>query len=150
MFGNVRTSPTKHFVATGMRLVESMDEVSYHMIESAHAALKLQHCSSDTTPMSPKNKLQCAESNVDVPMASSHKVTAESSSKFIRLEGSALSDAIVAFLRQEADQHPEGSALNDIFEHMSSTSRDQVRKAVEQLIDEGYVYTLISLKFFGS
>merc|ERR1740121_2260459 len=42
MFGNMRTSPAPHFVVTGMRLVQSADEISYHMIECAHAALKLQ------------------------------------------------------------------------------------------------------------
>merc|ERR1719221_205716 len=42
VFGNVRTAPEKHFAVTGMRLVESADEVSFHMIEAALAAVKLQ------------------------------------------------------------------------------------------------------------
>merc|ERR1740129_2373929 len=42
LFGNVRTAPEKHLAVTGMRLIESADEVSFHMIEAALAAVKLQ------------------------------------------------------------------------------------------------------------
>jgi hypothetical protein len=41
LFGTVRTAPAFHFAAAGIRLVNSADEISYHMIEVAHAALKL-------------------------------------------------------------------------------------------------------------
>jgi len=41
-FGEVRAAPVQHLSLKGMRLVESADEVSYHMIEVAHAALQLQ------------------------------------------------------------------------------------------------------------
>jgi hypothetical protein len=41
LFGMVRTAPALHFAAAGVRLVESADEVAYHMIEVAHAALRL-------------------------------------------------------------------------------------------------------------
>jgi len=52
--GQVRTSPELHMTAVNARLVRSADEVSYHMIEAAHAALKLQR--GDTEPvMSPVN-----------------------------------------------------------------------------------------------
>ena len=42
LVGGIRSSPTTHFAATCMRLVSSTDEVSYHMIEAVHAALKLR------------------------------------------------------------------------------------------------------------
>merc|ERR1712151_562559 len=41
-FGEVRAAPVQHLALKGMRPVESADEVSYHMIEVAHAALQLQ------------------------------------------------------------------------------------------------------------
>lgn len=41
VFGTVRTAPALHFAAAGVRLVESGDELAYHMIEAAHAALRL-------------------------------------------------------------------------------------------------------------
>jgi len=40
--GNARMSPTFHISALCVRAIESADEVSYHMIETAHAALKLK------------------------------------------------------------------------------------------------------------
>jgi len=42
-FGAARAAPVEHIAITGLRLVESADEVSYHMIEAAHAALRLKH-----------------------------------------------------------------------------------------------------------
>jgi len=42
MFGQVRSKPEPHFVAQGLRPVKTADEVSYHMIECAHVALRLQ------------------------------------------------------------------------------------------------------------
>jgi len=41
-FGEVRAAPVQHLALKGMRPVDSADEVSYHMIEVAHAALQLQ------------------------------------------------------------------------------------------------------------
>nr|ABI14255.1 single-stranded DNA-binding replication protein A [Pfiesteria piscicida] len=41
-FGGLRAAPAVHFAINGLRLVESVDEVSYHVIEVAHAALRLQ------------------------------------------------------------------------------------------------------------
>merc|ERR1719401_1126118 len=63
MFGNVRTAPTVHFVATGMRIVTSADEVSYHMIECAHAALKLQNGVISITAETPKKQMQDIQCN---------------------------------------------------------------------------------------
>merc|ERR1712166_92807 len=39
---SVRTAPTLHLGVQFITIVQSADEISYHMIESAHAALKLQ------------------------------------------------------------------------------------------------------------
>merc|ERR1719373_859798 len=41
VFGGVRSAPTTHLAINGLRRVESADEVSYHMIEVAHAMLSL-------------------------------------------------------------------------------------------------------------
>merc|ERR1719401_2152317 len=40
--GNVRAAPALHFAINGLKPIESADEVSYHMIEVAHAMLSLQ------------------------------------------------------------------------------------------------------------
>merc|ERR1719253_1605772 len=41
--GNLRTSPAPHVSAMSLRPVASADEVSYHMIDVAHAALRLRN-----------------------------------------------------------------------------------------------------------
>merc|ERR1719277_2582874 len=40
--GQVRTTPAVHLSVTTLRLIKSVDEISYHMIEVAHAALKFR------------------------------------------------------------------------------------------------------------
>merc|ERR1712227_206946 len=71
MFGNVRTSPTPHFAATGIRKVQSADEISYHMIETAHAASKIKRGFREPATPSPKkaNTNPLMETPVD-PMKS--------------------------------------------------------------------------------
>jgi len=41
VIGNVRTSPEVHFAIQMLKPVNSADDVSFHAIEVAHAALKL-------------------------------------------------------------------------------------------------------------
>merc|ERR1719277_797730 len=53
-FGGVRSAPAMHFAINGLRLVESADEVSYHMIEAAYAALRLQHGPKEPATPAPK------------------------------------------------------------------------------------------------
>lgn len=153
-FGNMRTSPAPHFVMTGMRLVETADEISYHMIECAHAALKLQHDTSGLATPSPKKVADVAAHATPPPVAQASvpiaQTTGELSKPQSRLEGSALRDAILACLRQQADSHPEGSALSSIFVHMTPTPEADVRKVVEQLVDGGDVFTTIDDEHFSA
>merc|ERR1712050_798536 len=66
-----------------------------------------------------------------------------------RLEGSALRDMIMSCLRQDADSHPEGVALRDLFTHIKSTPEADVRSSLEKLVDEGDVYTTIDDEHFA-
>merc|ERR1719150_2780867 len=50
LFGNVRTAPEFHFAVAGMRPVRTADEVSYHMVEVAHSAVRLQDGSASAVP----------------------------------------------------------------------------------------------------
>merc|ERR1712113_800810 len=141
MFGNVRTAPYPHFVATGLRLVQSADEISYHMIESAHSALKLQNgviCQTTSSPM------KQAPHVAAVPEAPATKGVQTS-----QLEGAALREAIVALLRQEAESKPEGSAIDALLEHAKPTPEDHVRSAIQQLVDDGEVFTTIDDDHFS-
>merc|ERR1711870_204219 len=95
MFGNVRTAPTVHFVATGMRIVTCADEICYHMIESAHAALKLQNGMTSTTAVSPKKQMPMA-ANADAPRAPPQEIVVTTPNKTAALEGPALRNFILA------------------------------------------------------
>merc|ERR1712217_338376 len=110
VFGNVRTAPLPHLAATGVRLVQSADEVSYHMIEAAHAALKLQKVRAEpaiaTTPaskhraeepVSPQKEIQPIVAVSTAPTASTSAPSPEKAA----LEGSQLRDAIVAYVQRE-------------------------------------------------
>merc|ERR1711972_351711 len=55
-YGSVRTAPAVHFAVTGLRRVQSANEVSYHMIESAHAALRLRKGRPSAEPATPSPK----------------------------------------------------------------------------------------------
>merc|ERR1719162_2585895 len=51
--GSVRTSPALHISATFLHPVASANEVSYHMIEVAHASLKLRQVANGVTAATP-------------------------------------------------------------------------------------------------
>merc|ERR1719336_3828 len=60
MYGNVRTAPIVHFAVAGLRVVRSADEISYHMIECAHAATKLRKSGPASEPSTPSQKKHAA------------------------------------------------------------------------------------------
>merc|ERR1711908_156748 len=62
--GNVRTSPEAHISAQFVAAADSPDQVSYHMIESVHAMLKLTR---KTEPMTPAPKRPIATPQVAAP-----------------------------------------------------------------------------------
>jgi len=65
-FGEVRAAPVQHLALKGMRPVESADEVSYHMIEVAHAALQLQKRSTGQ-PKDPATPSKAASKDEAMP-----------------------------------------------------------------------------------
>lgn len=42
LFGSMRSAPTPHFAANGVRLVDCADEASVHLMEAAYTMLRLQ------------------------------------------------------------------------------------------------------------
>jgi hypothetical protein len=62
-FGEVRSAPVQHLAVKGMRPVDSPDEVSYHIIEAAHAALQLKKGRSGRAaePETPAKKAAAAD-----------------------------------------------------------------------------------------
>jgi len=153
VFGAVRTAPETHFAVAGMRLVKSADEVSYHMVEVAYAALKLKGSHEPTTPAPKKN----ASSALAEPSSAStglspvkvDKVTSSVSEAAAialptsPLSGKALRTAVLAFLQKEGDGRPEGVAFAAICNHANPTPTDEVRAALERLVTDGDVFTTI-------
>merc|ERR1712048_1119116 len=151
-----------HFVATGMRLIKSADEISYHMIECAHSMLKLQRgvLSEPSTPSpkkTPAASLQDTALKAPMVAPSSHAsqsaaplpATQVASKSQGVLDSASLKVAILAFLQQQSDAHPEGSALEAIFSHVKSTPQDNVRKMMEKLVDDGEIFTTIDDEHFS-
>lgn len=153
VFGAVRTAPETHLAVTGMRLVKSADEVSYHMVEVAYAALKLKGRHEPTTP-APKKLASSAlaePSSVSTglsplkveKMTSSVSEAAPVALPRAPLSGKALRAAVLAFLAQEGDGRPEGVAFVAICTHADPTPTGEVRAALERLVTDGDVFTTI-------
>jgi len=165
LFGNVRTSPMVHFAVIGMRLVSSANEISYHMIESAYAALKLQK--DLVQPMTPTKRILHAEKESDTMMATDitpakvpepstmavatlmpsawniQETNAPVTAPKVRLEGTGLRNAILAFIRSEGEGKAEGIALATISVHVDPTPTGEVRNALGQLVAEGEIFTTL-------
>lgn len=147
LFGNLRTAPEFHFAAAGMRPVRTADEVSYHMIEVAHAAMKLQagdasvQTAQPGSPKTPPAKKPDSLSNGVQPTGGS---TAELETPVkTTLEGAALRTAVLGFLKTAGDGRPEGLEFDAVSTHFQPASAASVREALEHLVDAGDVFTTI-------
>uniref|UniRef100_A0A7S4W692 Replication protein A C-terminal domain-containing protein n=1 Tax=Alexandrium monilatum TaxID=311494 RepID=A0A7S4W692_9DINO len=146
IFGAVRTAPELHFAAAGVSLVQSADEVSFHMIEAAYAAMKLQKVRPDPITPSPK-KLSDAPAELSPQKAEKPAAAAEPSACAApvkeQLSGSALRKELLRFIQKEGDGKPEGVSFPAVCNHVSSTPADEVSRALEKLVDAGEIFTTI-------
>merc|ERR1712194_306281 len=153
IFGNVRTSPSPHFAATGIRRVQSADEISYHMIETAHAALKIKRGFRE--PATPSPKKVASAPLMETPVGPTKSVIAPASNVASapptkqKLTGEALRSAILTVLKNETDSHPEGSALGSVLTQMLPSVGDEVKQALEKLVDDGEIFTTIDDEHFS-
>merc|ERR1711865_617138 len=158
---NVRTAPTVHLGVQFMTLVQSADEISYHMIETAHAGIKLQqNCKDPATPaakrpvaspmtvgsqgpswspgvaMSPAKEIKEVV-NV-VPVAMSFEASK------IKLVGDQLKTAILDLLRKEGPATGElGVDLAKVGAGLEATPLADIKGSLTQLLDDGDVYTTL-------
>lgn len=153
MFGQVRTAPVVHFAVAGMAAVESADEVSFHMIEVAHAALKLGTSIADFTTPPPKKPVlrsaalaEPATPNLEIPSAAATLET--SPPKTLSLSGKPLRAAILGFLQAEGESRPEGVDLAAVCAHVGGTPASEVTAILEGLVGEGDVFTTIDDEHF--
>jgi len=158
VFGNVRTAPMNHFAILGFRPVQSADEVSHHTIEVAHTYLKFQKESKD--PVTPVKISQPTPATMEAPAAATEnlsppKVTeapqAPQAPQEVAPTITDLRAAIFAYLEKESPSRGEtGLPLAEIFKHFSSKTEDQVRSQLNELVEDGEVFTTIDDDHFAS
>jgi len=159
--GGLRMTPMLHVSALSIRPVRSADEVSYHMIEVAHAALKLKHGGSRapeeafttpakllTSPVAPSDPLTPPKaSQEDPPVAT--PMLGQTPTVSVALTGNALKEAVMAVFRKEGEGNAEGVAVSSVFAHLKATSQETIRGMVTQLVDDGELFSTIDEEHFA-
>lgn len=177
-FGEVRASPVCHLALKGMRPVDSADEVSYHVVEVAHAALRLRaakagHPTQPTTPapkkdqgndvvsitpeLSPAKAAATASPIADTAAAVAMSadtpmapaVAAAPAAPQSAPNGAELRAAVLSVLRSPA-VGPEGLHLDVIAQKVGVAGAAQVRAVVTELVDDGDLYTTITEEDFAA
>jgi len=172
LYGNFRTAPMPHFSVQGLRPVRSADEVSYHMIEVAHVALKSQrHGTTMTEPATPAPKLpRQPEETATEELVTPPKVQAlqESASSPIvvsmpklpepepqpALEGSTLRDAVLKVVCKEGEA--TGLTSAQALQHLRSSgfevkgAESAVLRTLQALVEEGDVFNTVDDDHFGA
>lgn len=167
--GSVRTVPVVHFAALSMQLVRSADEVSYHLIESAHAALKLKKglpvAAMALTPEPKKTQpgAMTAANEGAAPMDISPPKEPEPSAQGALLSappmavaapaavapatalkgGVGLKDALKEAVQKGGEGKEEGMSLDELTGLFSSVGAEEVRSAVRALVDDGDIFETI-------
>jgi hypothetical protein len=158
---NVRTAPTVHLGVQFMTIVQSADEISYHMIEAAHATVKLQQAPKD--PATPAAKRPVASPmtagsqgpsfSPDVAMSPAKEVKEtvniapapmSLASAKVKLAGDELKNAIIELLRKEGPASGDvGVSLAQVGAILEATPSADIKGCLANLLDEGDVFTTI-------
>jgi len=169
--GSVRTSPSLHVSTLQLCPLETADAISYHMIEAAHAAVKLSRASGTTvreptTPDQRMAKVDASESMLaktphgdSLEVQTPHKVAQQETPALtvphnvVDVTMSAPQDLrarILDVLRREGEGKEQGVHLDTLVQHLKSVSRDDVQQKVGELMDAGDVYPTISDEHFAA
>mmetsp|Transcript_75495 Transcript_75495/g.196831 ORF Transcript_75495/g.196831 Transcript_75495/m.196831 type:complete len:287 (+) Transcript_75495:104-964(+) len=168
MFGQVRAKPEPHFVAQGIRPVKTADEVSYHTIEAAHAALKLQRgpaaaaAPAQATPVKaqapPGTELQAPALTppkepvaAGVPAAGLLSAAAASPPATVAhvLSGASLRAAMMEFLTKTAESNGDvGCSRSDVCVHFKTSSEVEVNGLLAEMVADGDAFTTIDDNHF--
>eukprot|EP00930_Biecheleria_cincta_P046799 TRINITY_DN3232_c0_g2_i1.p1 TRINITY_DN3232_c0_g2~~TRINITY_DN3232_c0_g2_i1.p1 ORF type:complete len:288 (+),score=74.37 TRINITY_DN3232_c0_g2_i1:90-866(+) len=152
VFGNVRTAPTNHFAALGIRPVQSADEVSYHGIEVAHAFLKLRRAKLgyDSAPAIAEKPKEARQATQAV-LPSQQPSPAEAPSGKPAMSDDEMKAAILAFLSKESPSRgDQGLAFSDISKHVGTSSEEKVRACLVKIVDDGDAFNTIDDDHFSS
>lgn len=141
--GSLRSSPTVHISAMSLRPVTSADEVSFHMIEVAHAALMMKRGGSQAPPKStiavqPGSAPPAAMPAATAPVAASPAAAPED-----------LRSTVMKVLQHEGDSRPEGVPIAVILERVKASPANEVRTVLTQLVTDGEAFTTIDDDHFS-
>eukprot|EP00933_Yihiella_yeosuensis_P045314 TRINITY_DN40688_c0_g1_i1.p1 TRINITY_DN40688_c0_g1~~TRINITY_DN40688_c0_g1_i1.p1 ORF type:complete len:284 (-),score=89.74 TRINITY_DN40688_c0_g1_i1:458-1309(-) len=163
LFGNMRSTPQVHMSVQGFRLVNSADDISHHMIQAAHAALKIQTRRPERLEIgTPAPKQQRVAENttpekeiameVSTPMAKLEALSAElpKPAAVGPISASALKEAILAFL-QEGNLEVGHSAVEIVagLKREVEGGEAAVRKTLAELVEVGDVANTIDDDHFA-
>eukprot|EP00928_Gymnodinium_smaydae_P089063 TRINITY_DN73066_c0_g1_i1.p2 TRINITY_DN73066_c0_g1~~TRINITY_DN73066_c0_g1_i1.p2 ORF type:complete len:286 (-),score=88.48 TRINITY_DN73066_c0_g1_i1:72-842(-) len=135
--GNLRTTPATHITAVSLRAVRAADEVSYHLIEAAHAAMSFQRGGPP-----PRADMTAVASPMRAAVAGTVSAAGAGA-------GGPTSSEVLTFLEAEAEGKVEGVAFSAVSAKFPSASADALRAVLQQLIDAGEVYTTLDEDHFS-
>jgi hypothetical protein len=157
VIGNVRTSPEVHFAIQMLKPVKSADDVSFHAIEVAHAALKLLKGkgSSRVEPITPSKPVaasnptsatwEISPPKLPEPKASAMETMSTTTAPVATparapLKGAELKQAIVDFVRKEGEGKAAGAAMAAIRKEFTSVRDEALLASIHSCMEDGDVY----------
>jgi hypothetical protein len=160
LVANVRTAPALHLGVQFMAPIDSPDVISYHMIEAAHAALKIQRAGSfPSTPAAKRMIASPQASDSGTPWGAdlmSPQKNAKVEIAPVKMEvdmktesGGDLKKAVLECLKAQANGEA-GLALSEIAAKFPSAQMVDVKKHLADLVDEGDAFTTIDDDHFAS
>jgi len=152
--GNLRTSPAAHVSAMSLQPVVGADEVSYHMIEVAHAALRLRN-PTKASPMAVTPPKQTTELGLglsaEANKATPPKIEAPAFAGFA--EAAAPQKDLLTSITDELrkmEGSEEGLSFDALLSKLSpGTSSAKVREIVGKMVDDGDAFTTIDENHFS-
>lgn len=151
MFGSMRQAPAVHFAALAVRPVKSADEVSFHVIEAAHAALRLAR--GPKPPAAAAPLAQAPTLSVPTAPAAAAPPPAEGGAPAPggagELSGAALREAVLAFLQKAGEGKPEGVHSAEICKNVPGAPGPAVVKCLQDLVVEGEAFTTLDDNTFS-
>lgn len=154
--GIVKMKPAPHVSVLTMRPVQSPDEISYHEIHVAYASLKSKKKKTTSgesafakvepmqvsSPPRPETVVQ----TVVTPMRRNEPVMATPPKN----EGP-LKERISKFLAEPQHQaNQEGVSMKNLCQSFSDSKAEEIKASMNELLDEGMVYTTIDDDHFAS
>jgi len=168
--GSVRATPVDHLGLLCLRPVESADEISYHLIECAHAALRIKRGQQDTPKSAeswtPQSKLKSSEAaslltptkempSQSLPMVIEAPAMSPSVSKAAGAPLDVpLRDSLDAVLRREAEAKGEvGVSVTELLSLLGAAgiaaTESKLRTCLAEMTDNGEVFNTLDDDHFA-